>query len=157
MSSGITNVASADQVYVDPSALSCLYVHHAERSGRVAKWRMRIKGALAVTHHGRVEIVNAICRARFTGDLDRLACDEALADLDSDFADGRLRQADLLWRAALNRATALSCEFTPQFGTRGADVLHVACALEMKCTHFLTFDERQETLARAVGMKIVST
>jgi predicted nucleic acid-binding protein len=35
------------------------------------------------------------------------------------------------------------------------DVLHVACALELKLRHFLTFDERQQQLAAKVGLKIV--
>jgi predicted nucleic acid-binding protein len=35
------------------------------------------------------------------------------------------------------------------------DVLHVACALELKLPHFLTFDERQLKLAKAAGLKAV--
>jgi len=53
-------VASAESIYADPSALLKLYVHQPE-SIVMSAWRGRLKGALAVTLHGRVEIVNGIC------------------------------------------------------------------------------------------------
>jgi len=148
-------VGTAEQIYVDPSALTALYVHQANRSQRVTKWRAGIKGALPVTHHGRVEVVNCISRARFTGDLDDKGWREALEDFDGEFVEGRLKQADLLWRAALNRAAEFSRRFTPSLGTRGADVLHVACAVELECSHFVTFDGRQRDLVMAVGLKVI--
>lgn len=149
-------MATAEQAYVDPSALACLYLHQVDKSRRMTAWRAGLKGALQVTHHGRVEIVNTLCRARFVGDLDEPACLEALEDFEADFIAGRLEQADLLWSGALNRAAELSRQHTPVLGTRGADVLHVACALELKRSHFLTFDDRQRKLAAAVGLKPIS-
>ena len=143
---------TADEVYVDPSALARLYVHQAG-SREMAAWRAKVRGALAVTHHGRTEVINAICRAAFLGQLDQHGLVEALADVDADFLSGHLLQADLLWRAALNRAAELSRNHTPTLGTRSLDVLHVACALELKLRHFLTFDTRQQQLAVAAGLK----
>ena len=40
-----------------------------------------------------------------------------------------------------------------RLGLRTLDTLHVAAALELKAERFWTFDERQENLARAVGLK----
>jgi predicted nucleic acid-binding protein len=40
-------------------------------------------------------------------------------------------------------------------GTRSLDIFHVACALELKSRYFLTFDQRQQKLASAVGLKTV--
>lgn len=145
---------TADQVYVDPSALTRLYIHEAG-SREMAAWRAKIGGSLPVTHHGRTEIVNAICRAAFLKHLDKEGLAEALDDFASDFTDGRLQQADILWRAALNLATELSQSHTPKLGTRSLDVLHVACALELKLRYFLTFDERQQKLAAAAGLKVI--
>jgi predicted nucleic acid-binding protein len=145
---------TAEEVYADPSALARLYIHTAG-SPEMAAWRRRIGGALPVTHHGRTEIVNAICRVRFLGHLDDTGLAEALSDLDTDFVEGRLHQADLLWRAALNQASELSRRHTPTLGTRALDVLHVACALELKLRRFLTFDERQQRLAVAAGLRLV--
>lgn len=145
---------TAERVYVVPSALARLYVH-CEGSREMAAWRARVTGVLAVTHHGRTEIVNAICRARFLRHLDDTGCAEALGDLEEDFALGRFLQADILWRAALNRAADLSRLHTPGLGTRALDVLHVACALELRLPYFLTFDARQRRLASAVRLKLV--
>ena len=119
----------------------------------MAAWRAKVSGTLMVTHHGRTEVVNAICRAAFLGQIDEQALAGALADVSSDFAAGHLHQADILWRAALNRATELSEAHTSKLGTRSLDVLHVACAVELKSRYFLTFDIRQRKLAAAVGLK----
>lgn len=143
-----------EEVYVDPSALARLYIHE-EGSRRLAAWRARIGGALPVTHHGRTEVINAMCRTAFLGHLNDDGLAEALADFAADFAQGGLRQADILWRSALNRAAELSQAHTPTLGTRSLDVLHVACALELKLRHFLTFDARQQKLATAAGLKLV--
>jgi len=145
---------NAEAVYVDPSALCRLYLHQPG-SKPLSAWRRRIAGSLPVTHHGRAEITNAIGLSAFRGDLSKADWEEALADLDADFAEGRLHQADLLWRATLDQAAELSRVYTPQLGTRAADVLHVACALELKLKHFLTFDERQQKLATVCGLKPV--
>lgn len=145
---------TAEEVYADPSALARLYLH-AAGSREMTGWRARTRGALPVTHHGRTEIVNAICRVRFLGHLDDAGLTEALGDLDADFVEGRLHQVDILWRSAMNQAAALSRQHTPTLGTRALDVLHVACALELKLRRFLTFDERQQRLAVAAGLRLV--
>ena len=116
---------------------------------------MSMASAVPITLHGRTEIISAICRARFTNELSEEGMHAALKDVDQDFSDEHLRLADLLWRAALRRAAQLTREHTPKLGTRAADALHVACALELKLRHFLTFDNRQAKLAMAAGLKLV--
>jgi predicted nucleic acid-binding protein len=143
---------TANEVYVDPSALTRLYVHQ-DGSRQISAWRAKVPGPLPVTHHGRTEVINAICRVAFLGEINEEGLEEALSDLAADFASGRLEQADILWRAALNRAPELSREHTPKLGTRALDVLHVACALELKLRYFFTFDARQQQLAIATGLK----
>jgi predicted nucleic acid-binding protein len=50
----------------------------------------------------------------------------------------------------------LSQTYSPTLGTRTLDVLHVACALELRMRHFLTFDHKQKQLAEAVGLRPVN-
>jgi predicted nucleic acid-binding protein len=145
---------NAEAVYVDPSALCRLYLNQPG-SRQLSAWRRRLAGSLPVTHHGRSEITNAIGLAAFRGELSKSGWEEALAEFEADFTEGRLHQADLLWRATLDQAAELSRVYTPELGTRAADVLHVACALELKLKHFLTFDDRQQKLATACGLKQV--
>jgi predicted nucleic acid-binding protein len=146
-------VASADKTYVDPSALRRLYVHD-DRSRAFCAWRARVGGSLPLTLHGKAELVNSIALAVFRGDLSAAAGEAALADLESDLAAGHLHVADLLWRKALVRAADLSREHTPKLGTRTLDVLHVASALTLGCRAFVTYDDRQEALAKAVGLRV---
>jgi predicted nucleic acid-binding protein len=148
-------VATADKFYADPSALLKLYLNEPE-SRAMATWRIRNSGPLAVTHHGRVELVNGISLAAHRKFISATALAAALAALDDDFETGRYRQTDLLWRSALKRAGELSRRHTPALGTRSLDVLHVASALELGLRRFLSFDERQQKLARAVGLKTVA-
>jgi predicted nucleic acid-binding protein len=139
-------------VYIDPSALSLLFLHQ-EGSREIAAWRRRHSGPLPVTHHGRTEIVNAIAVAVFRGEIDISEAEQAWGWIDSEFANGRFFQADILWRAALDRSSELSRQFSPTLGTRSLDVLHVACALELRLKKFLTFDMRQGELATSAGLK----
>jgi len=148
-------VATADSIYVDPSALLKLYLHQSE-SAAMNAWRGRTKGALVVTHHGRVEVVNGICLAAHRREIAGEALADTLVSFDEDFADGFYRLADLLWRATLNRAAELSRIYSPTLGTRSLDVLHVASALELELRSFVTYDERQKELARAVGLKTLT-
>jgi predicted nucleic acid-binding protein len=148
-------VATAESVYVDPSALLKLYLKEPE-SRAMAAWRGKIGDPLTVTHHGRVELINGIGLAAYRGFVTAETHDAALAALDDDFTQGRYKQADLLWRATLKRAADLSREHTASLGCRSLDILHVASAIELAFKHFTTFDARQQQLARVVGLKLVT-
>ena len=148
-------MATADSTYVDPSALLKLYLHQPE-SVAMNAWRAKTKGALPVTHHGRIEVINAICLAAHRREISAEALADTLASFDEDFTGGLYRQADLLWRATLNRAAELSRAHSPKLGTRSLDVLHVASALELELRFFVTYDNRQAELARAVGLKTLA-
>jgi predicted nucleic acid-binding protein len=147
-------VANAEHVYVDASALRRLYVHD-DKSKAFCSFCARQRGSLPLTRHGRAEIVNSIYLAVFRRDIDRLAGDGAVADLDADLASGRLNLVDVPWRHTLDRAAELSVTHSASFGTRTLDVLHVASALALQCKTFVTYDDRQSRLAKAVGLKVL--
>ena len=147
-------MAAAENTYIDPSALARLYLHQSG-SRELSEWRRHHRGPLPVTHHGRAEIVNAISLAAFRGAIPSEKAEASQALLEADFAAGHLEQVDLLWRGALNRAAELSRKHTPRLGTRSLDVLHVACAMELKLRFFMTFDDRQRRLAKVAGLKLV--
>ena len=73
---------------------------------------------LPITHHGRLEIVNALCQLAFRRHVAVRALDDALASLEDDFLSGRYVYADVLWRSALRRADELSRAYTPEIGCR---------------------------------------
>ena len=145
-------MASANRTYADPSALLKLYIHEPA-SAAMSAWRSRTKGALPVTPHGRLEIVNGICLAGFRKIISAEALSDAIVSFDEDLAEGRYVDADILWRATLRRARELSRAHTPALGCRTLDVLHVATAIELGLRYFVTFDSRQGQLAKAAGLK----
>lgn len=121
-------MASADKTYVDPSALRRLYVHD-DHSRAFCAWRARLGGSLPLTLHGRAELVNSIALAVFRRDISA--------------------------EKVLKQAADLSQEHTPKLGTRTLDVLHVAAALVLGCRNFVTYDDRQAALARAVKLRLI--
>jgi predicted nucleic acid-binding protein len=147
-------VAIAKGVYADPSALLKLYLKEPESRAMTA-WRAKHGLPLPVTHHGRVELINGIGLATYRGFITEPTSEAALDALDDDFAQGRYIPADLLWRAALKRAGEISRKHTPTLGCRSLDVLHVASAVELNLRYFVTFDLRQQQLAKAVGLKLI--
>lgn len=147
-------MANADQVYVDPSALRALYVTDP-RSLVMGRWRMRLGGAVSITRFGYAELINAIALGQFRGDYGEADCVGAMQDVQRDVDEGRLRWADLLWRAALDRSVSLSRQYAPKLGTRSLDVLHVASALELGARRFVTYDHRQSSLAKACGLTLI--
>jgi predicted nucleic acid-binding protein len=132
-----------------------LYLHD-NRSARFCAWRRRLGGCLPVTRFGRAEIVNSVQLAVFRGDLDDRLAHAATADFETDVREGRLVILDVLWRRTLDLAAELSMRYTETLGTRTLDVLHVASALTLEARRFVSYDERQAGLARAVGLRFVA-
>ena len=75
--------------------------------------------------------------------------------VDDDLAAGRLWKAPLDLYAMFARAEALSARHAQRLLSRSLDLLHVASALELGCTRFVTLDTRQARLAAASGLKTV--
>ncbi len=77
-----------------------------------------------------------------------------LNDLQIDLNAGLLTTIPVDWAAVHQRAEALSSAHTPAGGHRLADILHVATALHLGVTEFLTFDGSQKKLAEAAGLVV---
>ena len=147
-------MASAEATYVDPSALRRLYVHDT-RSKAFCAWRSKLGGSLPLTLHGRAELLNSVALALFRGDINENVFEGAVMDIERDLTDRRLFLVDLLWRKTLNQSADLSQTHTPRLGTRTLDVLHVASAKSLRCRTFVTYDERQASLAKTVGLRVL--
>jgi predicted nucleic acid-binding protein len=77
-----------------------------------------------------------------------------LNDLQIDLNAGLLTTVPADWPAVHQRAEALSSAHTIACGHRFADILHVATALHLGATEFLTFDANQRRLAEAEGLVV---
>jgi predicted nucleic acid-binding protein len=79
---------------------------------------------------------------------------QMLNDLQIDLNAGLLAPLPVDWSAVHQRAEALSAAHTIAAGHRLADILHVATALHLGVTEFLTFDANQKILAEAEGLVV---
>jgi predicted nucleic acid-binding protein len=53
-----------------------------------------------------------------------------------------------------DKARQLSWRTTSKLGTRTADLLHVAAALELGADYFYSFDKQQRKLAESLRLKV---
>lgn len=148
-------MATAEQFYVDPSALVKLYLREAH-SREMAAWRGKLRGSLPLTHHGQLEVRNALGLALHRSSITPAMHEAALIAFADDLTQGRNRVTDIGWRTVHSTATEISRLHTPAIGCRTLDVLHVACALEMDLRRFVTYDQRQAQLAKAIGLRVVT-
>ena len=78
----------------------------------------------------------------------------ASAALQSDVKAGLYCHAAVDWADVHQIGERIALLHTAKGGHRSLDVLHVASALHLGCTKFLTFDENQKKLAEAEGLAV---
>lgn len=106
---------------------------------------------ILLTRFGELELANAISLRAFRRELPPARAKAVHALVQEDLASGVLLISPLS-PGVFERAIHISRRRSPQLGTRTLDILHVASALELKVSRFLTFDRKQEELARAEGL-----
>jgi len=79
---------------------------------------------------------------------------EALAALQADVKVGLYCHAAVDWADVHQIAERLAFQHTLQGGHRSFDILHVATALHLGASKFLTFDANQKRLAQAEGLVV---
>jgi hypothetical protein len=111
------------------------------------------RGDHLVTTFARLEVVNAFALQVFRKEVSAAQAQSSMEDFERDLRSGVLQLRPLPERA-LERACELSRQTTAELGTRSADLLHVAAALEMEADFIYSFDKRQRKLARVVHLKL---
>jgi predicted nucleic acid-binding protein len=141
------------KTYFDSSALVKIYVSE-QHSDRVRREVVAAR-QVPVTRLHVLEIANAL---RVLTDRSLLTEDQSHALLDQ-FADDRqaqrLADASPDWGKVFHEAVQLSARDARNTLCRSLDVLHVALAIEIGCTRFVTGDPRQLAVARASGLKVL--
>lgn len=103
-----------------------------------------------------LEFRNALRLRVFRKELSRAEADRTIAQLLADLAAGVYVRREPDPSLLAMEAERLSAAFSAKLGTRSLDVLHVASALELGASEFLTFDKRQAALAKAAGLRVPS-
>ena len=110
-------------------------------------------GECFVTTLGELEVVNAFGLRVFRKEVSAAQAQESITDFEKDLRDGIL-QLRRLEEPFFDRARQLSLQTTAKVGTRTADLLHVAAALELGADFLYSFDQQQRKLAQTVRLKL---
>lgn len=136
-------------LYLDTSAFLKLYIREAG-SEQVQSMVVSQFEPLPVWEILEMELCNALNLKVFRGELE-------MSESAVQYSLFRQRQAKGFYfvpelrRAQLMADFRLLSELTPRLGCRTMDILHVACAMQLKPDVFLTFDHRQRELAQTTG------
>jgi predicted nucleic acid-binding protein len=106
-----------------------------------------------LTPFHQVECAHAIAQQVFQRRISAAEADRAYDNFESDRRAGLWLEV-VVPEAAFDLAVELARRHTAPLGCRTLDTLHVACALELGAKEFWTFDQRQQKLAKAVGLAI---
>lgn len=105
-----------------------------------------------VSEFGCTETLNAFYQRCFRRQFRRSEADRLGARFQNDLDSGVLQLRDIP-ATTFVRARSITAQWTPDFGTRTGDVLHVAASIEMKSDVLFTFDKRQRRLSEELGLK----
>lgn len=139
-------------IYVDTSFLVSLYSADAN-SAAVVRTLHAGAGVLLISTFAELEVVNALGLRVFRKEVSPSQAQSSLNNFEQDLRAG-VFQLKPLPENVFARAHQLSRQTTPRLGTRTADLLHVAAALELGSDGFYSFDRQQRKLAQAVKLKL---
>jgi predicted nucleic acid-binding protein len=111
---------------------------------------------LVVSSFNEFEFANALRLAEFRGLLPLGPATDYFSLLQSDISAGIFRRQPCDLDAVLEESERLSALYTVRNGYRAFDIIHVAVALHLQATEFLSFDSRQRNLAHAEGLTVGS-
>lgn len=123
-------------------------------SDEARRFMIRHPEALPFNPLHRLEVRNGLRLRVWRGDIDEARRAAALRQIDEDLGDGVLVHQAMPWTDALRRAEQLSSDHAERIGSRAADTLHVAAAVLGGARRFLSFDNRQLSLAKATGLAV---
>jgi predicted nucleic acid-binding protein len=139
--------------YADTGFLCSLYAPDANSAKANAKMRPE-SVPLWFTWIHQVELRNAMRLRVFRKEITMRQKDASLNLVLADVAQGILAASAPDHGRLVLEAERLSASYSERLGTRSLDILHVAAALVLGERTFLTFDRRQASLARAVGLHV---
>jgi len=139
-------------VYADSSFMLKLYFPDGN-DRRATTYMGRLAEPLLLTAVQETEVRNSLrlrvpqCRSTSQ------EVSSALAYFERDISEGIYEWRNPDWLAVFRLIEQISRKHTERDAHRFPDLLHLACALELKSKVFLSFDQRQSRLAKVLGMK----
>ena len=141
------------KAYADTGFLCSLYAPDAH-SARAATRMARQSLPLPFLWLHQLELRNALRLRVFRSEITPAQRNASLNTLLADLATGLLTSVTPALPEVMIEAERLSALHSEKIGTRSLDILHVSAALVLGVSEFLTFDQRQGSLAHAAGLKV---
>jgi predicted nucleic acid-binding protein len=140
-------------IYLDTSAFLKLYIREAG-SEFVQEIVTSQDDPLPVWDLLQAEVINALRLKVFWQDIRVDEANRLIKLFDERLQRGQYFVPEVDRHVLLSDSRSLG-EHTPQTGCRTMDILHVACALQTRPVHFLSFDGRQRDLATLAGLAVL--
>lgn len=141
-------------LYLDTSAFLKLYVRESG-SELVQQTVANQSEPLPVWDILEAELHNALQLKVFWKELSKAEAAKQHALFQQRKAKGLYYVPEIRRAALMDEFRRLSAH-TPKLGCRTMEVLHVACSCQLDADQFLTFDARQNKLAKTAGLNVVS-
>jgi predicted nucleic acid-binding protein len=139
-------------LYLDTSALLKLYIR--EQGSEAVQAKVASQDLpLPIWEIQEMELINALRLKAFWQEITATQAETQIELFQKRRRQGFYYFPDIERPDLMNTFRRLSAE-TPRLGCRTMDILHVACAIEISATEFLTFDQRQHSLALHAGLKV---
>ncbi len=110
---------------------------------------------IAWTPWQRVEVFNSFRQAERGGLIAKGESRQLIRFLEQEIRLGYWMHIEFDWIDTVRTACELAAEHSLTMVVRGMDLFHVAIAIEVAADRFLSFDDEQNALAEAVGLKLV--
>ncbi|KAB2640270.1 MAG: type II toxin-antitoxin system VapC family toxin [Verrucomicrobia bacterium] len=139
-------------LYLDTSALLKLYI--LEQGSEAVQARVAAQDLpLPIWEIQEAELTNALRLKVFWKEITPAQADTQIGLFEQRRRQGFYHFPEIVRNNLMNTFRQLSVE-TPRLGCRTMDLFHVACAVEIGATEFLTFDRRQGSLAAHAGLRV---
>ncbi len=137
----------------DTSFLFALYGDDCHTQAAM-DWMTAAKAPITITALNEFELLNALRLSEFRKLLAPGKVAQFVDQFHRDVEAGFLVNHPCNLAQVIETAGNLSESHTVHRGHRSFDILHVAGALHLKATIFLTFDRNQQRLAEAQGLRV---
>ena len=117
-------------------------------------WMTASAQPILLTGALRFETENALRLACVRGRVTATELAQALTDIESDLAADILIATEIAADAHWAECRSISAAHTLATGSRAYDITHVAAARVLQADTFLSFDQRQRTLASLLGLNV---
>lgn len=139
-------------IYLDSSLLVSLYCLDGNSVAAAAALQTA-RTKLLITTLGELETMNTFGLRVFRKEMTATQADATRRTFEKDIGAG-VFLLRALPESVFERAKVLSRQSTAKLGTRTADLLHVAAAVELGAVSLFSFDLRQRKTAQAAGLKL---